>query len=85
MVTVNSFVNGVDSLNTSLLLAVQRLAKIAEESSKEITEEGKDDGVNQIDPGSGVNFPNLENTATLYFQDCQSSKYPTHGISKKRN
>ena len=76
MVAVNSFVNGVDSLNTSLLLAVQRLAKIAEESSKEITQDGKDDGVNQIDPGRCVNFTNLENTVTLYFQDCQSSKYP---------
>lgn len=56
MPIVNSFINGVDSLNTSLLLAVQRLAKIAEESSKEIPQEGKDDGVNQSDSGRYVMF-----------------------------
>ena len=55
----------MDSLNTSLLLAVQRLAKIAEESSKELPQEGKDDGVNQSDSGRYVMFTNLENTARL--------------------
>lgn len=33
VVTVNSFLKDLDSLNTSLLIAVQRLAKIAEERS----------------------------------------------------
>ena len=33
VVTVNSFLKDLDSLNTSLLLAVQRLAKIADERS----------------------------------------------------
>ena len=52
MVTLNSFINGVESLNTSLLLAVQRLAKTAEYSSKENSIEGEDAGVNETCPGN---------------------------------
>lgn len=59
LVTVNFFINGVDSLNTSLLLAVQRLAKIAENSSKDATQEGKDTGLSQTDSGRCVILTNL--------------------------
>ena len=52
MVTLNSFMNGVESLNTSLLLAVQRLAKTAENSSKESSIEGIDAGVHETGPGN---------------------------------
>ncbi|XP_074625737.1 midasin-like [Acropora palmata] len=41
MATVDSFFGDVDSLNTSLLLATQRLAKIAENSGNENTEVGE--------------------------------------------
>ena len=37
--TVNSFLKDVDSLNTSLLLAIQRLAKLAETRTRESSEE----------------------------------------------
>ena len=52
MITLNSFIDGVESLNTSLLLAVQRLAKTAENSSKGSSIEGKDAGVNETGPGN---------------------------------
>ena len=41
MATADSFFGDVDSLNTSLLLAIQRLAKIAETSGNENTEIGE--------------------------------------------
>jgi len=41
MVTVNTFVKNVESLNTSLLLAIQRLAKIDENKSKEGSHENE--------------------------------------------
>lgn len=41
MATVDSFFGDVDSLNTSLLLATQRLAKIAENNGNENTEVGE--------------------------------------------
>lgn len=42
----------MESLNTSLLLAVQRLAKTAENSFKESSIEGNEAGVNETGPGS---------------------------------
>ena len=54
MVTVNAFSKDVDALNTSLLLVVQRLAKMAEKSSKDSSEEGEDVGANKTDEGSCV-------------------------------
>ena len=44
--------NGVDTLNTSLLLAVQRLAKTAENSSKESSIEGREAGLKETSPGN---------------------------------
>lgn len=41
MATFDSFFGDVDSLNTSLLLATQRLAKIAETSGNENTDVGE--------------------------------------------
>ena len=41
MVTVNTFVKNVESLNTSLLLAIQRLAKIDENKRKQSTHENE--------------------------------------------
>ena len=51
---MNSFINGVESLNTSLLLAVQRLAKTAETSSKESSIEGNEFGINETGPGKAL-------------------------------
>ncbi len=65
MVAVNSFINGVDSLNTSLLLAVQRLAKIAENSSKDVTQEGKDIGLSQTDSGICVILANFYDSSSI--------------------
>lgn len=59
VVTLNSFINGVESLNTSLLLAVQRLAKTAENSSQESTIEDRDAGVNETGPGNVSFLPEL--------------------------
>lgn len=59
MVTLNSFINGVESLNTSLLLAVQRLAKTAENSSQESAIEDRDAGVNETGPGNVSFLPEL--------------------------
>ena len=39
MVTVDAFLKEVDAVNTSLLLGIQKLAKIAESRSSEITQE----------------------------------------------
>ena len=64
MVTVNTFINDVDALNTSLLLVVQRLAKMAENSSKDSSEEGEDVGANETDEGSSVILAyNWQNTS----------------------
>ena len=57
--TLNSFINGVESLNTSLLLAVQRLAKTTENSSQESAMEGRDAGANEIGPGNVSFLPEL--------------------------
>ncbi|PFX16223.1 Midasin [Stylophora pistillata] len=51
--TLNAFVSDVDALNTSLLLAVQRLAKISESSSKEGNEEAEK---NRADQDGNENF-----------------------------
>lgn len=59
MVTLNSFINGVEPLNTSLLLAVQRLAKTAENSSQESAIEDRDAGVNETGPGNVSFLPEL--------------------------
>lgn len=52
MIALNSFINGVESLNTSLLLAVQRLAKTVENCFKERSIEGKDAEANETGPGN---------------------------------
>ena len=59
VVSLNSFINGVESLNTSLLLAVQRLAKTAENSSQESSTEGRDVVVNETSPGNVSFLPEL--------------------------
>lgn len=57
VVTLNSFISGVESLNTSLLLTVQRLAKTAENSSKESAIEREEAGVNETSPGNVLFLP----------------------------
>lgn len=52
MATLNAFISDVDALNTSLLLAVQRLAKVTENSTQERNEDGKDSKKNTADQGS---------------------------------
>lgn len=52
VIALNSFINGVESLNTSLLLAVQRLAKTVENCFKERSIEGKDAEANETGPGN---------------------------------
>ena len=50
--TLNAFISDVDALNTSLLLAVQRLAKVTENSTQERNEEGEGSKKNTADQGS---------------------------------
>ena len=71
MATLNAFINDVDALNTSLLLAVQRLAKVTENSTQERNEDGKDSKKNTADQGSYGYFTCGEIPHPKYGGPCQ--------------
>ena len=71
MATLNAFISDVDALNTSLLLAVQRLAKVTENSTQERNEDGKDSKKNTTDQGSYGYFTCGEIPHPKYGGPCQ--------------
>ena len=71
MATLNTFISDVDALNTSLLLAVQRLAKVTENSTQERNEDGKDSKKNTADQGSYGYFTFGEIPHPKYGGPCQ--------------
>ena len=71
MATLNAFISDVDALNTSLLLAVQRLAKVTENSTQERNEEGEDSKKNTADQGSYDYFTCGEIPHPKYGGPCQ--------------
>ena len=71
MATLNAFISDVDALNTSLLLAVQRLAKVTENSTQERNEEGEDSKKNTADQGSSGYFTCGEIPHPKYGGPCQ--------------
>ena len=71
MATLNAFISDVDALNTSLLLAVQRLAKVTENSTQERNEDGKDSKKNTADQGSYGYFTCGEIPHPKYGGPCQ--------------
>lgn len=71
MATLNAFISDVDALNTSLLLAVQRLAKVTENSTQERNEEGEDSKKNTADQGSYGYFTCGEIPHPKYGGPCQ--------------
>ena len=71
MATLNAFISDVDALNTSLLLAVQRLAKVTENNTQERNEEGEDSKKNTADQGSSDYFTCGEIPHPKYGGPCQ--------------
>ena len=84
MATLNAFISDVDALNTSLLLAVQRLAKVTENSTQERNEEGKDSKKNTADQGSYGYFTCGEIPHPKYRGPCQylSNYAPTPPLTQ---
>ena len=68
---MSAFISDVDALNTSLLLAVQRLAKVTENSTQERNEEGEDSKKNTADQGSSGYFTCGEIPHPKYGGPCQ--------------
>ena len=71
MATLNAFISDVDALNTSLLLAVQRLAKVTENSTQERNEEGEGSKKNTADQGNYGYFTSSEIPRSKYGGPCQ--------------
>ena len=71
MATLNAFISDVDALNTSLLLAVQRLAMVTENNTQERNEEGEGSKKNTADQGSYGYFTCSEIPHSKYGGPCQ--------------